>query len=178
MTRLTTHRLELRPITLDDAPAYWPLVSDPAVQRYTGEAPLGSVADVRDMLARLPLRDYRVHGYGRLACIEKASGTLIGFCGLKYLEDIHEVDIGYRFMSAYWGQGYATESAQAVMQHGKHVLGIDRIIGLVDPENVGSVHVLQKLGLVLESRIRLADYPEELLLYAPPQSSSESESAS
>lgn len=163
---LDTERLQLRAFTLDDAEAYWPLVSDAAVLRHTGEAPLRSLEEVRALIAARPLRDYDVHGYGRLACIEKASGHLVGFCGLKYLEDLRETDIGYRFLPHCWGKGYATESARAVMHHGQETLGLRRIIGLVEPDNAGSVRVLEKLGLRFESTISVADHAAELLLYA------------
>lgn len=170
MIFLQTDRLELRALTLDDAPAYWPLVSHPEVLRYTGESPLQSLSAVRELLSARPLRDYATYGHGRLACIEKATGELVGFCGLKYLEDLGETDIGYRFLPRCWGMGYATEGATAAMRHGTDILGLKRIIGLVAPENAGSVRVLEKLGLALESRVILADHPAELLLYAPPAS--------
>ena len=168
MTYLQTERLEIRPFTLQDAEAYWPLVSDPAVLRYTGEAPVDSIDAVRELLASRPLRDYEVHGYGRMACTEKSTGRLVGFCGLKYLEDLQETDIGYRFLPTCWGKGYATESAQIIMQDGARTLGLSRIIGLVEPENIGSVRVLEKLGLAFESQVMLADHPDELWLYATP----------
>jgi len=170
MICLQTERLELRPFTLEDAPAYWPLVSHPDVLRYTGEPALQSLGEVRELLSARPLRDYATYGYGRLACIEKATGELIGFCGLKYLEDLGETDIGYRFLPRCWGMGYATESATAAMKHGTETLGLKRIIGLVEPENAGSVRVLEKLGLELESRVTLSDHAAELLLYAQPGS--------
>lgn len=163
---LHTSRLELRRFTLADATAYWPLVSDPAVLRYTGEVPLQSIGDVEALLASRPLRDYAVHGYGRLACIEKASGNLVGFCGLKFLDDLGETDIGYRFLPRCWGMGYATESATAVLAHARVELGLGRIIGLVEPGNTGSIRVLQKIGLVYESRVQVADHAGPLLLYA------------
>lgn len=166
MTVLTTARLDLRFLTANDAPAYWPLVSHPAILRYTGEAPIGSIAGVRELLVAKPLKDYASHGYGRLACIERATGDLVGFCGLKYLDDLGETDIGYRFLPRCWGLGYATESATAVMRHGRDVLRLKRIIGLVAPANTGSVRVLQKLGMEFESRVKLADHADELLLYA------------
>lgn len=168
MTYLQTERLEIRPFTLQDAEAYWPLVSDPAVLRYTGEAPVNSIDAVRELLTSRPLRDYDMHGYGRMACIEKSTGRLVGFCGLKYLEDLQETDIGYRFLPDCWGKGYATESAQIIMQDGARALGLGRIIGLVEPENIGSVRVLEKLGLAFESKVMLADHPDELWLYATP----------
>lgn len=166
MIDLQTERLNLRPFTLRDAEAYWPLVSDPAVLRYTGEAPLGSIEAVRELLASHPLRDYATHGYGRMACEEKGTGRLVGFCGLKYLDDLKETDIGYRFLPDCWGKGYATESAQVVMEHGARALRLPRIIGLVERANTGSVRVLEKLGLRFESEITLPDHPARLSLWS------------
>ncbi len=159
-----TERLFIRPFTLDDAEEYLPLVSDPDVIRYTGEEPQTSVESVREILATRPLRDYAIHGFGRMACIEKSSGRLIGFSGLKFLNELQEVDIGYRFLPAYWGKGYATESAHVLMQQGANEFGIDRIIGLVQPENKASSNVLLKLGLGFERKICLAGF--DLDLYA------------
>ena len=157
-------------MTLDDAYEYWPLVSDPAVLRHTGEAPLGSLDEVRELLSARPLHDYEVHGYGRLACVEIATGKLVGFCGLKYLEDLGETDVGYRFLPQYWGQGFATESARAIIRYGVETLGLTRIIGLVAPNNSSSVRVLEKLDMTFERRVTVEDHPVELLLYAHPGS--------
>jgi RimJ/RimL family protein N-acetyltransferase len=161
---MQTERLIIRPFTLDDAEAYLPLVSDPDVIRYTGEEPQTSVEAARGILAARPLRDYALHGFGRMACIEKRSGRLIGFSGLKFLEELQEVDIGYRFLPAYWGKGYATESAHAIMRHGTEERGISRIIGLVQPENAASANVLLKLGLGFERHVCLSGI--DLDLYA------------
>jgi RimJ/RimL family protein N-acetyltransferase len=101
-----------------------------------------------------------------MACIEKCSGRLVGFSGLKYLEDLQEVDVGYRFLPDCWGKGYATESAKVLMQQGILEHGITRIIGLVQPENLASVRVLSKLGLTFERKIRPSGSASELELYA------------
>lgn len=160
----STAQLLLRAFTVDDAEAYWPLVRDPQILRYTGEQPCTSVEQVRQLLQERPLRDYALHGYGRMACIEKSSGRLVGFSGLKFLEDLQEVDIGYRFLPECWGKGYATESARALLAEGVATHRLTRIIGLVMPENTASANVLKKLGLQLEARIQLAG--EELDRYA------------
>ena len=165
LLEIETQRLLIRRFTVDDAEAYWPLVSDPAVLRYVGEPALTSIAAVRDLLETRPLRDYRLHGYGRMACIDKDSGRLLGFSGLKYLDDLDETDVGYRFLPEAWGKGYATESAAAIMARQTAEFGLRRIIGLVEPENAGSVRVLKKLGLTFERRIADAAHGE-LDLYA------------
>ncbi|MFC4729917.1 GNAT family N-acetyltransferase [Coralloluteibacterium thermophilus] len=166
MDILHTERLLLRRFTPHDARAYRPLVSDPRVLRHTGEAPIEDVESVRRLLLERPIRDYAVHGFGRLACIEKDSGHLIGFCGLKRLEDLGEIDIGYRFIPACWGKGYATEAATAVIRQHVDRFGPRRIVALVDPANAGSVRVLEKLGMAYERDVQPADAAAPLALYA------------
>ena len=153
LAAIETERLFIRPFVLSDAASYLPLVSDPQVIRYTADKPLKSAEEAASFLQAYPLRDYALFGYGRMACIEKATGDLIGFTGLKYLEDMDETDIGYRFVPSAWGKGYATESAAAVMERQPALLGLERVIGLVEPQNSGSVRVLTKLGMAYERRI-------------------------
>jgi len=110
---------------------------------------------ILDILRTRPLRDYAVHGFGRMACVLQETNELIGFCGLKRLEELNnEIDIGYRFVRRYWGLGLASESAAALYAHGKTELQLTRIIGLVMPENTGSVRVLEKLGMQREKAVR------------------------
>mgnify|MGYP002784813267 CR=1 FL=1 len=147
-TILETPRLILREFTLDDAPALLRMCSEPAIIRYTGDPPtVTTLDDARaNMLAR-PLADYAKHGYGRWACVLKETGEVIGFAGLKVLDDLNEVDLGYRFFPEHWGKGLATEAARPVLDYGFTRLKLPRIIALAEPENVASVRVLEKLGM-------------------------------
>jgi RimJ/RimL family protein N-acetyltransferase len=163
--QIETERLILRRFTPDDAEEYFPLAADPEINRYTGQALVQSIDQVRQMLLDHPIRDYEVVGYGRMACIEKSSGKLIGFSGMKYLPDFQAPDVGYRFVQDVWGKGYATESASVLMQQCIRDFNPRRVIGLVDRNNNGSSNVLKKLGLVFESEIKLDSYPTNLDLY-------------
>ena len=80
----------------------------------------------------------------------KSSGDYIGWCGLKYLSDINETDLEFRLMKKYWNKGYAIESSVAVLNYGFDILKLDRIVGRAASENVRSINVLQKLGMVFE----------------------------
>lgn len=144
---LETERLILRRFTEDDAEDFHAFNSDPEVVRYTGDGGTTSLEHARQILRDFPLADYAKYGFGRSACVLKETGTVIGFAGLKYLADLEEVDVGYRFASAYWGRGLATEANRPTIDHGFAHLGLDHIIGMVKPENVASVRVLEKLGL-------------------------------
>jgi RimJ/RimL family protein N-acetyltransferase len=146
---LETERLLLREFDEGDAAAFYALGSDPAIIRYTGDpgGGLSSLEHALEVLRSRPIADYRTHGFGRWACALRDGGEVIGFAGLKYLDDLGEVDIGYRFLPARWGRGLATEAGRAVLDYGFRRLGLERVIGLADPANVASVRVLQKLGL-------------------------------
>ena len=159
-----TDRLRMRPYDPDDAEEFFALFSDPKVMRYiAGEATPGSVDEMRRMLADYP--DYDKHGFGRWTCIHKESGRLIGFSGLKYLEDFNaEVDLGFRFFPEFWGRGLATESGLASIRYGFDVLGLDRIIGLAVPENISSIRVLEKCGMSFERRTTFEG--QNVVLYA------------
>ena len=163
---METRHLLIRRFTLDDAEAYWPLVRLPEVIRYTGEHAQNTLDEVREIITARPLRDYAVHGFGRMACIEKSSGRLVGFSGLKYLDDLQEVDIGYRFLPDCWGKGYATESSRTLIDDGVCRHGLKRLIGLVQPSNLASARVLGKLGLRYERQVCVDDSDVELDLYA------------
>jgi RimJ/RimL family protein N-acetyltransferase len=143
---LETPRLLLREFTEDDAEAFFLLCSDPEVLRWTGDAGVKSLDEARASLRARPIADYAKHGYGRWACIDKASGSLIGFAGPKYLAELSEVDIGYRLLPAWWGRGLATEASGAACDYCFSRLGLPRLLGLVHPDNVRSVRVLEKLG--------------------------------
>ena len=149
-----TERLIHRAFVVDDAEAFFALNGDPEVLRHTGESPIASVEDARAAIAAYP--DFQTVGYGRWACVSRESGQVIGFCGLKYLDELGVVDVGYRFLPRFWGQGLATEACSASLAYGFDVLGLARIVGLVLPENVASIRVLEKLGMTLEGEIEFA----------------------
>src|SRR2546423_1868809 len=115
---IETDRLLLREFVVDDAEAFLLLNSNPEVLRYTGDSGIRDIAEARAALLARPIADYQKYGYGRLACIAKETGDLIGFAGLKYLDDLGYTDLGYRFLPAWWGRGLATEACRAVVDFG------------------------------------------------------------
>jgi ribosomal-protein-alanine N-acetyltransferase len=148
-TILETKRLLLREFVLDDLPEFFGLVSDPDVTRYTGDG-CKTLEEARQGLIERPLRDYRVHGFGRRAVVFRPTGKVIGFAGLKYLDDSGEVDLGYRFFKEFWGQGLATEASRAVLDYGITVLTLQRIVATADIANKASLRVLERIGMRFE----------------------------
>lgn len=146
-----TARLIHRAFTEDDAEVFFRLNSHPDVMRYTCEPMLTSAEEARQAIANYA--DFDSVGYGRWACVLKATDEVIGFCGLKFLDDMQEVDVGYRFFPQYWGSGYATEACQASLRFGFDTLELSSIIGLVLEENQGSIRVLEKSGMKFDGPI-------------------------
>jgi RimJ/RimL family protein N-acetyltransferase len=67
------------------------------------------------------------------------------------------VDIGYAFLPEFWSKGYALEAAQAVMKHAKDVLGLKRVVAIVDPANARSIRLLEKIGMTFEKMVKLSE---------------------
>lgn len=146
-----TKRLKQRAFAVTDADAFYALNGNKDVMRLTGEPPTKSVEEAREAIAAYP--DFDTIGYGRWACVLKETGQIIGFCGLKYLPEFDAVDLGYRFLPKFWGQGLATEACTASLQFGFDTLDLNQIIGLVLPENVASIRVLEKVGMQKEGEV-------------------------
>lgn len=144
---LETPRLTLRQMSEADAGHVYLLNGSPQVTRYLGEPTLDSPEQALAILRTHIFPQYEKYGVGRWAVVLKAGAEFIGWCGLKYLADPDEYDLGYRFRESFWGQGYATEAARAVLQFGREQLPGKRIVGKVLVENLASRRVLEKLGL-------------------------------
>jgi len=143
--RVETERLGLREILVSDAETMFELNSDPEVLRYTGDDPFESVEATREFLENYS--DYQRNGFGRWIVVLKATGEILGWCGLKRDRETNEVDIGYRFFRKHWNKGYATEAAKACLVFGFEELKLDKIIGRARKENTASLNVFDKLGM-------------------------------
>ncbi len=165
-----TERLVLRAMTTEDAEAFYRLNSHPDVMRYTGEDPMPSVAAAREAIEPYP--DWDNPSYGRWACVLRSQGPdapLIGFCGLKFLPETEEVDIGFRLLPEYWGRGLATEAAHATLNFGFATLGLSEIVAMVMPDNHASIRVLTKLGLQLAGDIEYFGETVQRWTISPPR---------
>jgi RimJ/RimL family protein N-acetyltransferase len=151
---IDTGRLVLRRFTLDDLPAFYQLCSRPEIIRYAQSTPVASLEEAREFMQAAPFRDYATYGYGRFACVWKESGEVIGFSGVKYVPEIADTELGYRFFPEFWGMGLATEAGRASIDFARSDLGLKRLVALVHPDNVASASVLAKLGFAVEKQLR------------------------
>lgn len=145
---IETERLQLRELHVGDAAHFYALNSNPNVLKYTGDTAFESVLEAEHFLRNY--QAYKTHGYGRWAVLDKFSGEFLGWCGLKYVAEVDETDIGFRFFENHWNKGFATESARACQHYGFEKLNLKSIIGRAMAENKASIKVLEKLGMHFE----------------------------
>ena len=149
-----TERLILREVLESDIETMFELDSNTLVHRYLGNNPIQKKEDALKAIHFIR-NQYRTYGVGRLATIEKSSGSFIGWSGLKYNVGEKEAlngtenfyDIGYRFLPRFWGLGFATESSHKMLRVAFEELNIDTVFGAADIDNIGSNKVLRKIGL-------------------------------
>lgn len=151
---LETSRLLLRPLTLSDLDALARLYRDPDIRRFFPEGTL-TLTQTQEELAWIIDVYYRKYGFGLWATIHKATGQFIGRCGLIpwTFDGKQEVEVAYLLDKAYWGQGLATEVAQAIRDYGFVQLGLSRLICLIDPDHTASRRVAEKIGMTLEQSL-------------------------
>ncbi|MBO6184743.1 MAG: GNAT family N-acetyltransferase [Chryseobacterium sp.] len=147
---LETQRLILRKLEEADYERLFLLDSNPEVMKYIGMPTLSKVEESKEVV-KMIMQQYKDNGVGRLAVIEKESGLLIGWSGLKLntsevngYQNFHE--LGYRFLPETWGKGYATESGKASLDYGFNDLKAEVIYAYAHCENQASNHILTKLG--------------------------------
>lgn len=144
---LKTKRLILRRITPDDFDDIFSMNSDPEVMKYVGD---GSVRTREQMLQEMEmlLSHYiRNPGLGVWAVELNGSREFLGASGLVYYPNSAEVEVGYRFLKEHWNNGYATESAAALLRYGFNTLGLKKIVSSAHIHNRASTRVMEKIGM-------------------------------
>ena len=151
---LETKRLILREIQKTDIYRFFKLDSNKKVHQYLGKNPIKTIKQAEENIEFIH-QQYKELGIGRFACIEKSTGKFIGWSGLllnkgeKEKLNNHQnfIEIGYRLITEFWGKGYASESAFSCLDFGFKKMNYDVIYGAADLQNLGSIKILNKIGL-------------------------------
>jgi len=151
---LETNRLLLRRQVIEDLDDLWALYCNPNITKFIPDAPR-SYKEAKEELEWFKNGHPRFPELGLWATIHKETGKFIGRCGLLpwTIEGQQEVEIAYTIAQEYWGQGLATEAAQAILRYGIEQLHCSRMICLIDPMNVASQRVAEKIGMSLEKEV-------------------------
>lgn len=160
---IETPRLYIRELVHEDLEGMFVMDSDEEVHKYLGNNPVTDVEQTRAVIDFIRSQ-YEQFGIGRWAVLKKDTDEFIGWLGFKFIEgpiNKHSsyYDFGYRFGSAHWRQGYATEAATAALKYGQEVLNFKDVYALTHPDNIGSRRTLEKVGFT---------YVETFLFDGPP----------
>jgi ribosomal-protein-alanine N-acetyltransferase len=159
MIVIETERLILRHFHIMDVEALSHVFGDAEVMHF-GPG-IQTTEWVQDWIQNCLENYYHKWGFGPWAVMEKLHREPIGYCGLFFFADVNgqpEVEIGYRLAHAYWGHGYATEAALAVRDYSFNVLGMSRLIAMIDPQNTASIRVAEKIGMRYETEVMFEGY--------------------
>jgi len=160
MCLVETARLQLRMFRQDDLDSLAGLLADRDVMRYVGDGQPAS-REVAAAALQSIIRHWHDHGFGRWAAIDKATDRFVGFGGLRSLKATPEVV--YHFPKRHWGCGLATELGKASLRYGFEEHRFERIVAIAKPENVASIHVMEKLGM--RYQMHTAYYNIEVVQY-------------
>lgn len=160
---LETARLRLREIHDGDADFIVALLTDPDFLRYIGDRGVSDHASALRYIADGPRASYARNGWGLWAVERREDGVVAGMCGLVSRDFLPGPDLGYAFLPAFRGQGYAAEAAAGVLDFA-FGRGLARVLAIVTPANAGSVRVLEKAGMRQDGSVVVNG--ETLALYA------------
>jgi RimJ/RimL family protein N-acetyltransferase len=165
MRILETNRLILRRLVPDDLDDLFALYRDPEIRRYFPEGTLTWVETKEEL-------EWFLNGHpehpelGLWATIHRETDRFIGRCGLLpwTIDQRPEVEVAYLLAKEYWGQGWGTEAALAIVHYGFEQLHLPRLICMIDPQNQASAKVARNIGMTLERETQ--DEQASLLLYS------------
>jgi ribosomal-protein-alanine N-acetyltransferase len=154
---IETPRLILRPFSETDANEAFEWLGDEIVMKYI---PYGHDKSVAQSEKRIKtyMEQFDLYGYSKYVVVEKHTGKLIGDCGIMNLHGLDLNELGYRMARKYWGKGFATEAASAVLNYAHKNLGFTEIYAIVEKQNTVSVHMIQdKFGFLFKQKIQCFD---------------------
>lgn len=136
---------------------------DPDVMRYSEGAM--TTEQIRTTIETVVKHDYPELGFGMWAVLEQGSPDVIGYCGFDRVAGRcanDEGELGYRLARSVWGNGYGLEAASAVCEFGLKKIELGRIVAMIDPHNLPSIRVAERLGMRRQGEIMFAgyDYPD------------------
>ena len=148
---LETDRLIIREMLQEDAEALFDMDKNPDVHKYLWQKPFTTIEEIRDYITNIRSQ-YVENGIGRFSTILKETNEVIGWTGIKYINDHVEngktnfYDYGYRFNEKAWNKGYATEASKAWLAYAFDQMNIQEMNAYTHAENGASNQVLQKVG--------------------------------
>ncbi|MEP3045293.1 MAG: GNAT family N-acetyltransferase [Roseibium sp.] len=155
-----SQRLTFRRPTPEDAAFYLKLMNEPDYIRFITDHGIRSEADALSYIEAKSLARFEKHGVGLWVFEITESTTPVGVCGLVVRDGLDYPDLGYGFLEAFRGKGYAREAGQAVLEFAQSELNLKTLCAITDPENTKSSRLLEKIGFVQNGQKDLAEIGE------------------
>ena len=154
---IKTKRTILRRFREEDLDDIAKVLGHPDVMRFSLSGPYSRKKS--DEFIDWCLSQYENKGVGLYAVVYKEDQRIIGYCGYYFqiIDGIEEIEIGYRLHPDYWNRGLATEVSKAVQENGFDKLGFDRMISIIESENVASIRIAVKNGMKYEKNFLFKD---------------------
>ena len=149
---IETERTLLKPIKLKDAQEVFSYRSDAVTNAYQGWIPK-TLDEVTAFIAKNPKEYNQLGTWFQLTILEKNTNTVIGDIGVHFI-DQHQSEIGCTLAKQYHGKGFATEALHQVIHHLFHDLNKHRIVTSIDPQNINSIKLVERLGFRKEAHIK------------------------
>jgi RimJ/RimL family protein N-acetyltransferase len=157
-----TERLLIRPFERSDAESLFEMDKNPNVHKYLWKKPVGNIDEIYAYIEMVQ-KQYSERGIGRFSTILKESNELIGWTGIKFVNDHVEngntnfYDYGYRLNEKFWNKGYASEATKAWFKYGFNEMKIKEMNAYTHAENGASNHILEKNGMHLMQEYEAED---------------------
>lgn len=162
---IDTSRLHIRPFELADAGFIIDLLNSEGWLKYIGDRKINSIDAAENYLRNVPIKMATENGFGLMCVVLKETNVPIGMCGILKRDTLNFPDIGFAFLDEFGGKGYAYEAANACIIDFETRFQPSEIQAITVEYNHKSRQLLEKLGFKMDSKIRMQDDPEELLLY-------------
>ncbi|MES2628730.1 MAG: GNAT family N-acetyltransferase [Bacteroidota bacterium] len=168
MPHTETSRLRLRNLVLEDAPFILELVNTPGWLQYVGDRGIRTEEDARVYILSGPLHSYMTTGFGFQLVELRECRTPIGLCGLVKRAELEHADLGYALLPTYYGQGYAFEAAESMLNSSRMDYNMATVLAITNKDNDASIHLLEKLGFTRLGETILHNETEPLYLFQSP----------
>ncbi|EGU0165022.1 GNAT family N-acetyltransferase [Vibrio parahaemolyticus] len=165
MKTLTTERLILRLVSVDDAPFILELYNHPDFYRFVGDKQMRTDYEAVRYIKENMLRMEEKKGVSLLVVEDKQTKQPLGICGLVKRCTLNAYDIGYGFLPSAYGQGFAIEAAKAVIEYAKQAMQLSQLLAITNNDNIRSISLLKKLGFEFERVEQQYDNGRTLELY-------------
>lgn len=164
ITRMESDRLLLRRPIHEDLVHVFEIHSDPETNRFNPSGPHLTMEKSRETLSAW-ISHWEEHGFGYWTVIRKDDSTVVGFGGFKLerIESSEMLSLYYRFRPSAWGSGFATEMSAACIKHMKSTGCSIPIVAIINPQNIPSIKVAERLGMQLDREI-FYEIPSQLFI--------------